>query len=133
MGTMADAEIQHTLSPVGDTEPAEIRELTQTLHDALAGRSEVDTIRPATGAAPPGAKVGEALTLASLLIQLAPAAIQGVLGLARDILSRPGTPPTRVSVVIGKRSVEVEFDPNKTTPDEIAGLAEKLRKNLKDD
>ncbi len=117
-----------SIVPQGDTLDPEIVDLTTTVRQALEQRLEVDDVRPATKPAPPGAKVGEVLLLGTLLVAVAPAAIEGVINIVRDLLKRPGTPPLKVKVKHGEMEVGVEFSPGTISADELARLVESLKR-----
>ena len=117
-----------SILPQGDTLDSEVMELTTTVRRALEQRSEVDDVQPATKPAPPGARAGEVLLLGTLLVAVAPAAVEGVINILRDLLKRPGTPPLKVKVRHGETEVEVEFRPGEISPDELARLVENLKR-----
>lgn len=123
-----DVPLTITIVPEGDAVDAEVVDLTTQVREALERRPEVDDVQPAKGSAPPGARPGEVMLLGALLVAVAPAAMEGVINIVRDLLSRPGTPPTKVRIKHGETEVEVEFSPDKTSPEELARLIERLKR-----
>ena len=119
-------ELKLTIEPLGDTEAREVVDLTTGIRKTLEGIQELSDIRPVSDKAPLGAKVGEVAAVGALLIAIAPAAIEGALNIIRDVLSRSGKPSTKVTIVNGETSVEIEFNPKTITPAEMADLVERI-------
>ena len=116
-----------TVLPTGDTQDTEVANLTKDIRRALERRSEVDEVRPATIPAPAGAKVGEALTLGSMLVTVAPIALEGIVQFVRDFLKRPVVPNTKVKLRFGDSAIELEFNPKEITPESLGDLVVRLR------
>jgi hypothetical protein len=115
----------------GDTTPEEIQVVAQRLADVLSERPEVTRIAPCLEPAPDAAKSGvEVAALGAMLLQVAPAAVEAVLRMVQDLLTRPGTLPTKVTVKRKGREVAVEFDPRRTSANDIAALARTLAADL---
>jgi hypothetical protein len=121
-----------SLVAAGDTTPEEIAAAARRLSVALAERPEVEAVTAATTPAPEGAKTGgEVVALGVLLLPVAPAAVEFVLGLIRDMLARPAAPPVEVAVEIegrGKIAIKV---PTHASRDEIKALARELLDDLR--
>ncbi len=114
-----------------DTTSAEAWAATQRVAELLMERPEVQTIAPVREMAPEGAKSAMDMAgLGALLVQVAPAFIQPLIGMIRELLTRPGTTPTKVSVKTEGKEVSVEFDPRHATEDDIATLTKKLTEAL---
>jgi hypothetical protein len=116
----------------GDATPEEIQGAALQLYVDLTERPEVEAVAPATVPAPEGAKTGgEVVALGALLLAAAPAAVEGMLGLIRDMLGRPAAPPVEVAVEIegrGKIAIKV---PAHASRDEIQALARELLGELR--
>ncbi|MBK8174675.1 MAG: hypothetical protein IPK66_05165 [Rhodospirillales bacterium] len=111
----------------GDTTPEEIRAATGALCAGLADRPEISEIRQGSEPAPDAAKSGgEVAALGALLLQIAPTALDGVLRMIRDYLSRPGAVATKVTIKRKGREVSVEFDPRRTSSADVAALVAQL-------
>lgn len=85
------------------------------VHSAALGRGQqIDT----------GAKAGEAITLAAVVLQLLPVGAQGTLDFLKAYFGRPGSLPTRMTVQLASGAkIEAEFDPQHTSPEELEQLA----------
>ena len=71
-----------------DGDPGQIRELAQSLRDAILA-TDVDDVRPGTaGAAPAGAKSGELPAIGALVVNLAPAVVPSLMAVVASWLSR---------------------------------------------
>ena len=120
------------VTAAGDTTPEEIQAATRRLSVALAERPEVEAVTAATAPAPEGAKTGgEVVALGALLLAVAPAAVEFVLGLIRDMLARPAAPPVEVAVEIEGRGKFVIKVPTHASRDEIKALARELLDDLR--
>lgn len=74
------------LDPDADAE--DLRELADSLREAVLD-TEVDDVRPATaGQAPAGAKSGEVLAVGALVVTLAPTVVEGLMAVVSSWLSR---------------------------------------------
>lgn len=90
----------------GDTTPEEVQAAARRLYVGLAERSEVARIEPVMEPAPDAAKSGaKVAALGAMLLQVAPAAIEAVLRMVQDLLTRPGTLPTTVTKRKGRDEV----------------------------
>ena len=109
--------------------PEEVRNrLGQALQRELRGLRGVEQVEPATREAPDGARSGlEGFTWGALVLVLAPVALNQLIEILKGWSGRPGGQPTNVSIEIGDRKIESEYDPASMTPAEAADLAERLR------
>jgi hypothetical protein len=74
------------LDPDADAEG--LRDLADSLREAVLD-TEVDDVRPATaGQAPAGAKSGEVLAVGALVVTLAPTVVEGLMAVVSSWLSR---------------------------------------------
>lgn len=119
-------DLKVSLQALEDTTVEEVEAVARQLSGALAERSEVITLQPLMEPAPAGAKMGEAIALGAVVLAVAPAAVEGVLALIRDLLARMGTMPTKVTVERAGQKVTVEFDPRRTSVEDISALARTL-------
>ena len=111
----------------GDTTPKEVGDAAGRLYVSLASRPEIIGLRQVNEPAPDAAKSGgEVAALGSMLLQVAPSAVEAVLSMIRDLLSRPGALPTKVTVTRKDRQVSVELDPRRTSTTELAALVAEL-------
>ncbi len=82
------AQLLLTISPEQGADPQELAELSRQLRAAVLNESDADAVEPTRAdAAPAGAK-GDPLTLATLAITIAPAAVEGLLRIIQAWVSR---------------------------------------------
>jgi len=85
---------------------------------------------PVPAEAPRGAKAAEAVTAASILINLLPGALEGLLGIVSGVLSRPGAPQVEITIEDKGRKVAVKFDPRRISGADTVKLAAELRSQV---
>ena len=112
-----------TILPQNDTTQREVAALAAEAADAVRGLRDVIRVGPAGAPAPAGAK-GLGSDLASLLVSLPPSAISGVFGVLTTVAARA---PAATKVKVSADGVELEFDPRRTTPEQMAAMVASLR------
>jgi hypothetical protein len=96
------AQLLLTISPEQGADPQELAELSRQLRAAVL-ESDADTVEPTRAdAAPAGAK-GDPLTLATLAITIAPTAVEGLIRIIEDWVSRH----QRASIVVENEGVKL--------------------------
>lgn len=118
-------DITVTLSPAGNTTRRELAALASESAQALRGLRDVAGVAPVRGVAPDGAK-GMAEELGAFVLSLQPAAITGAFGVLRAVLARAPDTPTKVKITAAG-GIELEFDPRRTTTEQMAELVTRLR------
>jgi hypothetical protein len=87
-------------------------------------------IRKVTIAADEHTRSGEMLDFSRVILDLAPGAIKGVLGVIVSLLGRKGGPPAKIRIKSHGTEVNAEFDGNGITVDQmsrtIADILDKL-------
>ena len=110
----------------------EVEEATLSLMRDLEDSDLAESMSRQTAAAPSGAKAGEVLTAATVILTVLPAAVEQLLGLLRDWVGRPGNLPVKLKVSCGDRSIEAEFDPRRLPVENMESLIGKMNFLLKD-
>jgi hypothetical protein len=125
---MADfIDLTLVIDSSGDTTGEEAQRHAASLSAVLSERLEVARLAHCTLPAPTAAKAGsEIAVIGAMLLQLAPTAIEPVLKMVREVLTRPGALPTKITVKRNGGEVAVEFDPRQTSTSDIASLAKTL-------
>jgi hypothetical protein len=113
------------IAPVGDTTPREISAASQELRDALEHLHGFARIEPLRVPAPDHAKGAFVDALGSFVLSFAPAVLKAVLQTLQAVLSRQ---PASTKVLIKTRDEEFnfEFDPKRTSLQELVRAAERL-------
>jgi hypothetical protein len=110
--------------PENDATPREVAVATTAARNALErvrGVSRVDAVRVA---APEQAK-GIAALLGQLAVSVAPGAVQSALQTVGTVLSRQA--PTKLEIEHKDTKFRFEFDPRRTSLQELVDAAERLR------
>ncbi|TVR82716.1 MAG: hypothetical protein EA405_05850 [Rhodospirillales bacterium] len=124
-------ELKVVVMPDGDCTADGVALVARRIREGASDHPDVARVQAATAPAPTGAKAGEAMLLGALIVALAPVAVEGLLNLIRDILSRPGAPPVKVAVELaGRGTVAIEI-PSGASPAEVQALAHRLLDTLK--
>jgi hypothetical protein len=82
-----NAELLITISPLPEVDDRELTELSEQLAAALR-ESDADSIEPVRGGGVPAGAKGEPLSLAALLITIAPTAVEGLIRIIQNWVSR---------------------------------------------
>jgi Effector Associated Constant Component 1 len=96
------AELLLTISPPQDADQQELDELSQQLRAAIL-ESDADAIEPARAGAAPAGEKGEPLTLATLVVMIAPKVVEGLINIVQNWLSRH----ERASVTVKSEGMEL--------------------------
>ena len=81
-----------------------------------------------SGPAPADSKALDVVLIGSWLVKLAPTVIPPLLALLKDWTARHPTVPLKLKVKRGQRTVEIEYDPEKTSLARVETLANRLLK-----
>jgi len=64
-------------------------------------------------------------------VKLGVAALPGVFEMLKKRAEKaPASAPLKIKVKVGRRSAEVEYDPARTTPEQVQALVASLKKSL---
>jgi hypothetical protein len=108
----------------GDTTPREISAATEEVRTSLERTRGIERATPPREAAPGSAK-GLTDALGSLAVTLAPAALKGAFQVVQAALARQ--PTTKIVVEHKDTKFQFEFDPRKTSLQDLVAAAERLR------
>lgn len=118
----------HISVSVPDGDPEEVDKLTRALRSQLE-QLDVETVESVSaGAVPEGAKAVDWQLVGQLAVTLAPIVITPVFDLLKAWIQRQPSVPVKIRVRIGKKVSEVEYDPTKTSADDLNKLLKTLEK-----
>jgi hypothetical protein len=118
-------ELSLLITPAGDTTAREISAATQDVRDLLERLPGVSAVAPQQVPAPDHAKGAFVDALGSLVLSVAPAALQGVLQLLQSVLAP--RPQTKFSLQSKDGQVSFEFDPKKISLQDMVDAVQQLR------
>ena len=114
-----------------DGHEAELDELTRQLKAEVEDLS-VDSVEDITnGSAPDGTKAVDITIIGQMVVTLAPAIIPPLFELLKSWVERKPSTPVKIRVKVGKRTALIEYDPTKTSAQELEVLVKTLGKSLK--
>jgi hypothetical protein len=108
-----------------DVDPEELDRLTRALRTDIE-ELDIESVALATGSAPHGAKAGELVTIGALVVNLAPAALPGLVRLLQSWLQRERGRDVTVEAHDGDRSVHLEYSPEKMSQSDVTTLVSNL-------
>jgi hypothetical protein len=126
---LIDVYIQIEL-PGADAE--ELDRLARQVRDELLEHDGVAEAQPVSaGEAPPGTKAVDWNLLGEWAVKLSVVALPSVFDLLKKRAEKaPASAPLKIRVKVGRRSAEVEYDPARTTPEQVQALVASVRKSL---
>jgi len=114
------------ITPVGDTTAGEISAASREVRDVLERVSGVTRMEPRRVPAPDHAKGVLVDALGGLVLSAAPAVLRAILQTLQAVLSRQPQ-STKVLIQTKDGQVSFEFDPKRTSLQELVNAAERLR------
>lgn len=122
-------EISIRAEPIGDTTQDEVTNVISWIRGELAGEPEVISLEYGHSEPRGSTKAGEAVTLLSLIAQVAPAVIDRILLIIHQCITRVAAPNIEIIITDRRKSTQIRF--NSSIPDDrIVRLAKKLRRGL---
>ncbi len=121
-------ELQISLS-VPDGDPAEVDKLTRLLRSEIE-QLDVETVEAVSaGPVPAGAKAMDWQVVGQMVVTLAPVVITPLFELVKSWIQRQPAVPVKVKIRmrVGKRISEVEYDPAKTSEEDLRKLLKTLQ------
>lgn len=110
---------------------AELDELTRQLM-AEVEDLRVDSVEQVSaGEAPDGTKAVDMLVIGQMAVSLAPTIIPPLFELLKSWVERKPSTPVKIRVKVGKRTALIEYDPTKTSAQELEVLVKTLSRSLK--
>lgn len=124
-------ELQITLS-LEDGDKSELNDLTLQL------RSEIEQLRidsienVSAGDAPTGTKATDWLMIGNLVVTLAPTIVPPLFDLLKSWVERKPSVPVKIRIKFGKnKTAQIEYDPTKTTAEDLENLVKILGRTTK--
>ncbi len=110
---------------------AELDELTRQLK-AEVEELRVDSVEQVSaGEAPDGTKAVDMQLIGQMAVSLAPTIIPPLFELLKSWVERKPSTPVKIRVKVGKRTALIEYDPTKTSAQELEVLVKTLGRSLK--
>ena len=110
---------------------AELDELTRQLK-AEVEELRVDSVEQVSaGEAPDGTKAVDMQLIGQMAVSLAPIIIPPLFELLKSWVERKPSTPVKIRVKVGKRTALIEYDPTKTSAQELEVLVKTLGRSLK--
>ncbi len=110
---------------------AELDELTRQLM-AEVEDLRVDSVEQVSaGDAPDGTKAVDMLVIGQMAVSLAPTIIPPLFELLKSWVERKPSTPVKIRVKVGKRTALIEYDPTRTSAQELEVLVKTLSRSLK--
>lgn len=110
---------------------AELDELTRQLK-AEVEELRVDSVEQVSaGDAPDGTKAVDMLVIGQMAVSLAPTIIPPLFELLKSWVERKPSTPVKIRVKVGKRTALIEYDPTRTSAQELEVLVKTLSRSLK--
>jgi hypothetical protein len=103
-----------------DADDRELDRLARQLRKEILDRTDVDEAELVTSPElAPGSKGAGLVELGQLVLQLAPAALPGLIAVLRSWISRRSDAKTRVVLKLGDRSLELEYPVGSMTHEDL--------------
>src|SRR5512139_1976168 len=112
-------------------DPVELDELTRQLR-AEVNELEVDSVEQVSaGPAPGGTQAVDMAALGQLAVTLAPTLVPPLFDLLKSWVERKPSTPVKITVKSGRKSTQIEYDPSRTSPQQVEELVKALRQSMK--
>jgi hypothetical protein len=113
----------------GDT--AELDEWTRQLR-AEVEELNVDSVEQVSaGVAPEGTKAVDFAAIGQMAVTLAPTIIPPLFDLLKSWVERKPSTPVKVTVKVGRKTAQIEYDPTRTSAKDLEALIKTLNKSVK--
>ncbi len=124
------AEVLVELSLEGG-DSVELDELTRQLRSEVQ-ELEIESIHKVSeGVAPAGTKGADIAAIGQMAIALAPSVIPPLFDLLKSWVERKPSTPVKVTVKVGRKTAQIEYDPTKTSAKDLDVLVKTLHKSMK--
>ena len=115
---------------VGQGDISELDELSRQLRTEVE-ELKVDSVAwVSAGDAPAGTKAVDSAAVGQMIIALAPTIIPPLFELLKSWVERKPSTPVKIKVKVGKRTAQIEYDPTKTSAEELEGLVRSLGRTV---
>ncbi len=117
---------------IEDGDQEELQELTSQLQSEIE-QLHIDTIeKVSAGNLPEGAKSGDWAEIGQMIVTLAPVIIPPLFDLLKSWINRQPSVPVKIKIKVGKnKTAQIEYDPTKTSAEDIETLIKTLGKSVK--
>ena len=125
---IADVVVELSLEG-GDS--VELDELTRQLRSEVQ-ELDIESIHEVSeGVAPAGTKGVDMAAIGQMAISLVPSIIPPLFDLLKSWMERKPSTPVKVTVKIGRKTAQIEYDPTKTSAKDLDLLVKTLHKSMK--
>jgi hypothetical protein len=124
------AEVLIELS-LADGDSVELDELTRQLRSEVQ-ELDIDSLHEVSeGIAPAGTKGMDPAAIGQMAVTLAPTILPLLFGLLKSWVERKPSTPVKVTVKVGRKTAQIEYDPTKTSAKDLDLLIKSLQKSMK--
>ena len=110
---------------------AELDELARQLR-AEVEELNVDSVEQVSaGTAPAGTKAVDFAAIGQMAVTLAPTLVPPLFELLKSWVERKPSTPVKVKVKVGKRTAQIEYDPTKTSAQDLEAVIKALHKSVR--
>ncbi len=115
-----------------DGDQTELDELTFQLRSEIE-QLRIDSIdKISAGKVPEGTKAADWIIIGNLVVSLAPTIIPPLFGLLKSWVERKPSIPVKIRIKVGKnKTAQIEYDPTKTSAEDLEALVKSLNKTIK--
>lgn len=114
-----------------DDDQTELDELTHELRSEIEQLS-IDSVEDVSlGEAPEGTKAADWASIGSMAVTLAPTIIPPLFELLKSWVDRKPSTPVKIKIKVGRKIAQIEYDPTKTSAEELEILVKTLGKTVK--
>lgn len=124
----ADVVVELSLEG-GDS--VELDELTRQLRSEVQELDIESVHEVSEGVAPAGTKGVDMAAIGQMAISLAPSVIPPLFELLKSWVERKPSTPVKVTVKVGRKTAQIEYDPTKTSAKDLDLLVKTLHKSMK--
>src|ERR1044071_5484794 len=124
------AEVLIELS-LTDGDSVELDELTRLLRSEVQELDIESVHQVSEGVAPAGTKGVDMAAIGQMAIALAPSLIPSLFDLLKSWVERKPSTPVKVTVKVGRKTAQIEYDPTKTSAKDLDLLVKTLHKSMK--
>jgi len=115
----------------GEGDRTELDELTRQLR-AEVEELNVDSVEEVSaGPAPTGTKAADFSAIGQMAVTLAPTIIPPLFELLKSWVERKPSTPVKVTVRVGRKTAQIEYDPAHTSAKDLEALIKVLNKSVK--
>src|SRR5512144_2853620 len=124
------AEVLIELSLEG-SDAVELDELTRQLRSEVQ-ELDIDSLHEVSeGVAPAGTKGADFAAIGQMAISLAPSIVPPLFELLKSWVERKPSTPVKVTVKVGRKTAQIEYDPIRTTAKDLEAIMKALNKSVK--